>query len=85
MDSFPAGRLPPGGVFTWMGSIPAGGQVSWGCGSLRSPGCLEMDGVSCLFGGNRKFPSTSEPDWGARVSWEVLDPQHKSPKRDAAV
>lgn len=31
-----------------------------------------MDGVSCLFGGNRKFPSKSEPVWGVRVSQEVL-------------
>lgn len=46
--------------------------MSWGCRSLRSPGCLEMNEVSCLFGGDRKFPSKSEPVWGEWVSWEVL-------------
>lgn len=57
--------------------------MSWGCRSLHSPGCLEMDGVSCLFGGNRKFPTKSEPVWGVRVSWEVLGPQRLSPKMNA--
>lgn len=76
-DGFLPCWLPPSGrVFTWMGSTSVGGQVSWSGGSLHSPGCLEMDGVSRLFGGNGKFPSKSGPVWGVNVSWEALGPQH---------
>lgn len=73
---------PPARVFIWMGSTLAGGQVSRGSGSLHSPGCLEMDGVSHLFGENGKFPSKSGPVWGVRVSWESQGPQHQSLKMD---
>ena len=66
---------PPGRVFT-DGVYSSGGQVSWAGVSRHSPGCLEMDGLSHLFGGNGKFPSKSSPVWGVHVSWEALGPRH---------
>lgn len=72
MDSFPAHCLPQAGCLLGWGLFLLEGRCSGAVEAYVLLACLEMDEVSCLFGGNRKFPSKSEPFWGERVSWEVL-------------
>lgn len=76
MDSFPAGLVPQAGCLLVWGLLLLEGRCPEWWKSCSPPGCLERNGVSCLFGG--KFPSKCDPVWGESMfpGKPCLGPQH---------